>query len=408
MMDFKPIISGIEKEIQIIKQRHLDELAPYELILTEAKNLSIRATCVNSNNDNLMGVRWYKNAQDTKLERLGTSRDKRFIPENSCRKGFSDFDNMPIYKDIKPCVMKDGKIVGSLSDLCNSNRYDGDIMVEIPKFYYRFDNTEEYIDLYISDTNFAGSHVSPHHDRKHELDKAYIAAYVSNSKYSSQSGYDPLTNKSLGDFRKGHSNKGNGYSTWDYAAKKTIEMLYLVEVADFDSQSAVGCGNINSGNVFKTGLNDNMLFHSGCINSDSGVRYRWIENLWGNVYQFVDGILFNNDEIYICKDPDKFSDCITPDYIKLSYRKASDDGVIKNFGFDENHPWAMCPAEVCDDDDEGRKHICDYYWYNNGLRILIVGGNCNNGSFAGLFFFSCNYSPSVTLWTVSSRLSCTG
>lgn len=92
-------------------------------------------------------------------------------------------------------------------------------------------------------------------------------------------------------------------------------MLYLVEYADWDSQAKIGHGGSNSG-IVNNGASDNMTYHTGTMQADrttkgTGCQYRHIEDWWGNVYDWVDGIVFrkgSSANIYCYKNPANFRD----------------------------------------------------------------------------------------------------
>ena len=51
-----------------------------------------------------------------------------------------------------------------------------------------------------------------------------------------------------------------------------------------------------------------------------------------------------------------------------------------------------------------RRGLGFYANYNSGWRVLLVGGNWNNGGNAGLFYFYANSSSSGTYSYVGARL----
>ncbi|MDD3231653.1 MAG: hypothetical protein PHE09_20965, partial [Oscillospiraceae bacterium] len=98
------------------------------------------------------GVRWHKNQSSPTLERLYDSAGFTFSATNGSTTGSSDFDGKPIYKDMKLCNVQNGAVTayegeaGFIRDGTN-----GDVCVEIPKFYYQVTDTTDYRDYVISD-----------------------------------------------------------------------------------------------------------------------------------------------------------------------------------------------------------------------------------------------------------------
>ena len=51
-----------------------------------------------------------------------------------------------------------------------------------------------------------------------------------------------------------------------------------------------------------------------------------------------------------------------------------------------------------------RRGLVFYANYNSGWRVLLVGGNWNNGGNAGLFYFNANNASSNSNSNVGARL----
>lgn len=49
--------------------------------------------------------------------------------------------------------------------------------------------------------------------------------------------------------------------------------------------------------------------------------WRGIEGLWGNVWEWVDGVNWNNGTYYVCNDPSKYADDTTTNYTALSFKE---------------------------------------------------------------------------------------
>ena len=84
----------------------------------------------------------------------------------------------------------------------------------------------------------------------------------------------------------------------DIAAVSAIQMLMLVEFADNNVQNKIGRGYCdgNSGSL-RTGSCDsvpNLTGRPSGTDGKTGVVYRGIEDFWGNVWEWVDGVNWNN------------------------------------------------------------------------------------------------------------------
>lgn len=189
-------------------------------------------------------------------------------------------------------------------------------LVEIPKFYYKWVRNGAKMKLLITDRATDGFYVSPAHadrgDGKGERDVVYVGAYHCASDYKSKTGVTPLGNKTRAEFRTGIHNLGSTIWQNDFAMFWTIGMLYLVEYAHWQSRIKIGYGCSNSSRIQNSGLCDAMTYHTGTNVANrttyGHTRYRYIEDLWGNVFDFCDGIYFSGANVYGIKNPVNFSD----------------------------------------------------------------------------------------------------
>ena len=129
-----------------------------------------------------------------------------------------------------------------------------------------------------------------------------------------------------------------------------------------------------------------MPYHTGTVSANHAdygdCQYRYMENLWGNVFDFCDGIYFNDTDIYVIKNPANFSD--TTGGTKVGTRPNS-GGYISALaksavtGFD----WFYYPSAVAGSDST---YIPDYcYYYASGV-VLCVGGYYYQHPNCGLFY----------------------
>jgi hypothetical protein len=357
----------------------------------------------------LYGVRWHKNQSSPTLERLYDSANFTATATNGNTAGSSDFDDKLIYKDIKICnVVNRAPTVYKGEAGFSRAPSSGDVMVEIPKFYYKVIDTDDYRDFLISDSRLDGFSVAPRHapcdDYPNGLDKIYVGAYEASSEYKSISGQVPLVNLTRAQFRTGFTGRGTGYVQADWATQFEIQILYLIETAHLNSQLVVGNGNVNSPAAINTGGSDSVAGMTGCADKAShsiAVKYRGLENLWGNVNEWHDGINFNNEIIYVCTNPSKYADDTAADYATLSYSKAPSAGFISSLGLDANVPWVQLPTAVAGSDST---YLCDKYARFEDWRVACVGGKWNSGSDAGLLQISTGSNSFDFYPDVGSRL----
>ena len=165
-------------------------------------------------------------------------------------------------------------------------------------------------------------------------------------------------------------------------------------------------GNVIWGSAQKTGGNDELGNASGSLNNNSyhPVNYRGIEDVFGHMWQHIDGLNIKDYVAYICKDPDNYTnDKFDAPYEKIGYVNANTtDSYIKKLGLDEKYPEVALPVEVAGSSSTG---ACDSYWCSEGNRIAYVGGYFNtHWTKAGFFAWNCNSPSSNTNWNYGARL----
>lgn len=170
----------------------------------------------------------------------------------------------------------------------------------------------------------------------------------------------------------------------------------------------VAVGNFISSRCWFSGGTDKVLTPSGSsVSNSSGryqMRYRYVEDLWGNQWAIIADVLIQDHQAYVCKDPTKFADSITSDYEKVGYVNAATDGWTKELGWDKAHPYVRLPFVV---GGSNTTYFCDYYWQNGGLRVACVGGNLFDGTNDGLVSWSCYYGIGAVWFNIGARLSYT-
>lgn len=128
------------------------------------------------------------------------------------------------------------------------------------------------------------------------------------------------------------------------------------------------------------------------VDGKCSVSYRGEENLWGNIWTWLDAInIYNNKASGVynafvkpygeCKD-----DTTADGYKALDFNIATGEGYISGFGYDEDHPDLFLCAEH---NGASNLPVGDYYWNNNdGFRVAILGGRWHDGARCGGWFLS--------------------
>ncbi|MGL5998664.1 MAG: hypothetical protein ACRC1I_19490, partial [Pseudomonas proteolytica] len=192
----------------------------------------------------------------------------------------------------------------------------GGVMVKIPKFWFKWTKSGSTLKLQISDKAIDGFSVSPAHmdrgDGKGERNYVYVGRYHCNSSYLSATGSSPVASITRSSARTSIHAKGSTVWQMDYAMRLTIWMLMLVEFADNDFQAKIGYGCGNNSAAEAMGYTDSMTYHTGTTQSARttyglGTQYRYIEGLWDNVQDWMDGCYYSSG-MSVIKNPANFSD----------------------------------------------------------------------------------------------------
>lgn len=353
----------------------------------------------------VFGVMWDTSNSSTALTRLTKTSDPYGYvtknvttepkPAGGTGSGSSPFDSFAPWNGMKECNLNASGTVTAWSgqrEFSRSNKYT---MVYIPLFYIaqKRIGTKQY--FYVSDKAKTGF-------VKHPGSGKYIGKYTAGSNgiiLDSYSGHGVAVNQTRSAFRSLAKSTGSKFHLYDFATYCAIIWLYVVEFADWNCQAKIARGNVESSSAMSTGDSDVMIYHTGCRANLAGIQYRWIENLWGNVYQWVDGFNANGTTAYYCTDPSKYADDTTTGYTQIGTLPAS--GWIKDLTVTDNGlliPKAVGGSETT--------FIPDYAGSSSGWRVLYVGGYWGDGSYAGLLCFVANDTSSHSYSSISARLLC--
>lgn len=229
--------------------------------------------------------------------------------------GSPDWYKMSIFNKIKPCLFKNGAVVGYLNpdnfaqfadgtaaDITSGN--SGDVMIEIPKTGYKISKSGTTLTVQITDDpNKKGFSYKAHTrtktgDRENLYIGAFLGSNVSN-KLRSLSGKSPQSNKNLTTFRSRAQANGAGYDLFAFYPMTLLQCLYLIMYKSLNSQSALGMGYVgDSGWVYRqknTGATIDKGMSYGSADKMQQMKFLGIEDFWGNLHQWIDGLVSTDD-----------------------------------------------------------------------------------------------------------------
>lgn len=358
---------------------------------------------------NVFGVVWDTSNSSTALTRLTPETDPyglvtrsvttEPVPAVGTGSGSSPFDAYAPWSGMKECNLNASGTVTAWkgdSSFARSNDYT---MVFVPEFYVaaKRNGTKQY--FYVSDKPKTGM-------TKHPGSGKYVGRYHMNSGGDgySKTGVSPYANITRATSRSKAKSNGAKFHLYDFATYCAIIFLYIVEFADWNCQNKIAYGRVNQSSAVTSGKTDTMVYHTGTAGSRisdgaAACQYRWVENLWGNVRQWVDGFNANGTTAYYCTDPSKYADDTATGYTNIGTLSAS--GYIKDLTVTDNG--LLIPKTTGGSETT---YIPDYMWPSSGWRILVVGGDYSDGANAGLLYFRAQYDSSDSSLSVSARLLC--
>ena len=355
-------------------------------VINEYTQCNVRITTAD-----VFGVVWDYSNSSTALTRLNRQSDPSgfvtvdVLTEPVAAVG-TDFGSSPFDSHAPWSGMEEYNIVnnavGPKYGETGFSRTDNDTMVYIPEFYYNVKddsaNSKRY--FYISDRKIDGF-------EKHPGSGRYVGRYNTIAGNYSESDAAPYVNITINTARTGATGKGSKWSLYDYASWCAIQLLYLVEYADWNSQTKIGRGYVNGSSALTSGATDTMAYHTGRVAGTDGktaVQYRHIENAWGNVAEFVDGLNAKGSSVYICTDPSRYASNTADRYIEFTGMPTA-SAYISGLKYYDGYPWLMLPQTG---KGSSSTYIPDLYGYwTSDWAYMKIGGHYSAGSDAGLFNF---------------------
>lgn len=460
--------------------------------------------------------------------------------------GKDDFLDVYPFNAIRECnieTLENGATKITYKDENGFSLTEKDVFVEFPLWYERRYIKDGYEYREICAQQSGGFYPSPMFiEDGRVLDKVYIAKYETSlidGSVCSRSGKEPLTYKTVAEFREFYESKGKGYAGMDIRTVMSLQHLYLVRFAEKNTQNYIGGGFTDlyqpwgfgskdySGSVGgevitknfvksypsaslvtniqktywigkqigfvksnetalydratitdlvvsedgrqitiyfdkeveiiteaadasadssatpirtwfggcgqNTGATDNILHDTGstelAVSANKGscaVKIFGLENMWGNIWHELDGLLFKGDYVFIGfaqKDYNNNADGYIPiAHGMLEQKDLGSVGAqfcfIGNMWIDNAYPWVAYPESVrggtpsdktkyTDGINENSSYGDAYYFdssANNGVNIEVHGGGFDHYERAGLFCHRCWNSIDFKWYLQGSRM----
>lgn len=283
---------------------------------------------------------------------------------------------------------------------------DGQAMVKIPKFYIKqavisggANNGKPA--WWVSDQPVAGYEVHPaFKSGGSEVDQIYIGKYqasMEGSKLASKSGVLPAVSRSLTQFIADANARNvsgvSGFMLWSVYQWSAIQWLYLVENATMNSQAKTGQGRVSASSAANVDASD-----------VAQATYRGIVGLWGNVYQWMDGLKTSGGSIHLWdRDGNKT-------WVNTTKRRTAAVGTIYPTTFMAHSAATYDFADVFIGDTGPTSNTSatapdQQYFNEDGEYFPYVGGHWSNAAGAGLWYVYCGSAASSAYTSVGARLA---
>lgn len=388
---------------------------------------------VKADTNSIYGIEWDKTVAAPEVTKIGN---------------MALHASLPVQSEMKRCVVQDDGTVNYYLDENDSTKKadgtvavldgtDGQVMVQIPRYWRKSEakgnnrkilfsampipDAEEIPKMYVSaykaalnrSANMLSSVLNLTADYRGGSNQG---SWDADNEYKSQLG-KPVTNKDRFQFRIAAKNRGENWYDMDWQARESIAWLITCEYGTRYHQSAVSEGATNlSGGDWSTFNGRYPLFRCGLTNSlgnNTGevpvtvqdfptagqtvqtqvFSYRGIENFWGDVWEWTNGVNVVNDTFYMTRGKNAHDG-------SEGYKPI---GAVPTPGYiTDVHPGTALPSETVG--GSSGTYWTDYYYYNGGNAGLLCSGPVYNGAAAGSFIVFTDCAPSYASATIGSRL----
>lgn len=318
----------------------------------------------------------------------------------------------------------------------------GQVMVEIPKFYFRHEMTPDNRHRWlISDYPIPGYVIHPAFNPNGvEVDHIYYSAFegvinerkfgadlltgynLNEAKLGSYAGFRPVVSGQRSEFRQAAGNRGSGWQLQDWYTLWAVQLLFMIEYEDLNSQSVLGPGltdwNSTRRDEFVVATSSRAMCHTGWslkhgnASADNALgngvvggynTYRGIENFWGNIWKWTDGYNQFDGRVYLSNSPSGYDDDVSsPPYIDTGKTSVGGQGSTGGYiSKVHNTPHGFLVEAIA---GGSGSYLPDYYWYAPGWRVAHSGGHVNDGATAGFAVLTASASSFNRFTNTGSRV----
>ena len=288
----------------------------------------------------------------------------------------------------------------------------GNVFVKYPKMWQKwiydangnldgvkFCNVQADDDFFVSDAYLKSDDLAVYNDY-FALGK-YEGSGSSAQMYS-KSGQTCLVGVTRAQCRTAAKANGETYQQLDFSQFILYNMLTMLKYRTSNIQS-VYAGATNNTEAKPTGSCDLVNGLDGWNTLNGCVKMNGIENPYGNIYKWVDGIWFSDTVVYAHRLPSQFADSST-NAVNIEVPRATSGSYtkyLKTGSQSSQRSYAYCTNAS----GSSSTYFADVYYYYSSGTVLNGGGRWNNTADAGLWCLRGDGTASVSSAGVGSRLS---
>lgn len=212
-------------------------------------------------------------------------------------------------------------------------------------------------------------------------------------------------------------NRGDGWHCSGIKDMALEQLLMMIELGSMNTQTNIGLGvvNVSDNTSYNcsalTGSTSSLGNTTGRATStivtkgtekttytDDGktsITYRGVENFWGNIWKFSEGVNFYGDghqrggQPYICKNFDYKEDFSSNNYEPAGFTLTNNNGYISAIGYNPNFDWLFFASESKGDSSTPVGDYTFQFQDFNDYHLALLGGGWHDESLAGGFGWRC-------------------
>lgn len=295
---------------------------------------------------------------------------------------------------IKPYLVKNGVEVceldpdnyakdkdGNSVDITSGSA--GDVMVKIPKMWYSITEDASYYYVRLASSQVDNTFTDYAFSYKGVVkDQFYVGAYhgvVESSKLRSLSGKTPTVQTTLADFRTAAKANGTGYELLPYNKLVLLQILYLIRYRNLNSQAALGAGYTGASAKTTTGATNTRGMNYGSSSGTVQVKCNGIEDFWGNVRDYIDGLFIDSSGNILVDDGGSGFNNTGSGYTNIGTQSSDVGGYISKIRATNKAGFMITEASGSE-----TTYFTDYGSAYRGY-LPSFGGSWSNGAATGTF-----------------------